>query len=131
MITYEQSKKGNFINHIWCKKCCVKHFTERKREEEWGRRRRRRHLTTELKKMEYSGNWKTKQHINLCEQVALEGKMDGHVVTQTTKWMYLNTVWHYRGHGRCRTSDRVPQCVHLCTIKLSGNYIDRRGRNEK
>jgi len=38
--------------------------------------------------------------------------MDRPVVTQTTEWMCLNTVWHYRGHGRCRM-DRVPQCAKL------------------
>jgi hypothetical protein len=39
-----------------------------------------------LRKKEYSVNWKTKQQINLCEQVALEGSVDRKVVTKTADW---------------------------------------------
>jgi len=91
----------------------------------WRRRRRRKQLLDR----DYSGHWNTKQQIHLCRELVLEGTMERTVLTQTIKSMYINTVWLYRGHWRCWT-DRVPQVANHFTIKLSGNYNDRGGRDE-
>ena len=83
-----------------------------------------------LRNRDFSGNWNTKQQIDLCEQLGLGGAMDRTVVTQTTERMDPNTVWYYRGPSAV---GRI-ECHNVqtfCTLMFSDNYTDRGGINEK
>jgi hypothetical protein len=73
-------KKANWIGHILCRNCLLKHVTERKIEERIEvtvtRGRRRKQVLDDLKKNRGTGNWKRKHQIGNWKrkhQIALCG----------------------------------------------------------